>query len=313
MPLYLLLGPLLLAIAAWIWVYGTRLLVYRHVRSRTFAMHSLLHATGALAIVISVLAANQTALAVGLALGGGATLLIPDEWLIRLGGLEQKWELRRVRGDASDYLGRQVTAQVPADVTTMNRYFARMRALRAPDTAEFCDLAILQMETWLTGRYMVRDKTLLAVRLYEVEVELFGQEHCLPIPDRVEATFRYRLLKTFIQLNEMGDERPTDDAAVRFASLLTKLDGFRRPDTLAFIDAVERSAREWVTSSGPDQGWGGPDGKFSEISPIVDKEYWALWPNADVFWGAAIDAEDRAAVEDPAFRLGPSHSEEAAW
>lgn len=62
-----------------------------------------------------------------------------------------------------------------------------------------------------------------------------------------------------------------------FQEYADELDRFRRPDTLAFIDAVQASARAWLRSGPEADPWlagAGIDG----IEPGMDTPSIALWP-----------------------------------
>ena len=78
--------------------------------------------------------------------------------------------------------------------------------------------------------------------------------------------------------------------------LIADLDLYRRSDTIAFIDAIQKSAGAWLRSD-TSVPWP-PEGFDQMRSGAAQAEYDRLWARVSVFWGARMDDEDEKLFED---------------
>jgi hypothetical protein len=127
--------------------------------------------------------------------------------------------------------------------------------------------------------------------MHEIEQGLYGDLARRAELDRAEATFRWRLYRTFAWLIDAGDPDMSPDLRLRFEGLLDELHEFKRPDTERFIELVEESATSWL-SSDPKSGPWLPAAGLVALGPVINDEYSRLWPATTVFFGAQLDERD---------------------
>ena len=268
----------------------------------------------ALAWVLIPVALSQSgpqrgATIVGLVALVGALMLVPLRWFIRVGGREPMWELRRAKIEATglaNKLRRDRASVVPVKLTDA---IDRIEALKTPETAEFCGLAIAELQDLLRGAESWNEAGRRAIRVDELGRAMWPG--AMPPPDHEpsEATFRWRMYRTFGDLMEVGCAGLTPAARKEFRTLLKALDGFRRADTAAFIDDAKRSAKGWLAGPSSERPWiEALD--FSALGPNGLDEVKGIWGRDAALWGAELDEADRHAIEaDLARRAQPAQTQ----
>ena len=241
----------------------------------------------------------------------GALMLVPVRWFVRIGGREPTWELRRVKIETTQMANR--IRRDPASVAPvkLTDTIDRIEALRTFETSEFCDLIVAELQDLLRGAESWNEAGRRAIRVDELSREMWPGALPPPDHDPSEATFRWQMYRTFGELMQTGVEGRTPVSRKEFRCLLRTLDGFRRPDTAAFIDDVKRSAKGWLAKSAADRAWiEGFD--FSALGPNVLDEVKEIWGRDAALWGADLDDADRRAIEaDVARRAQPAPAQPA--
>jgi hypothetical protein len=234
---------------------------------------------------------------VGLAGLVGALMLIPVGWFIRIGGRDPIWELRRVRVDVTQVTNkiRRDRASVPAERS--HDLLERIQHACTPETAELCELLTAELRDVLAGAESWNEAGRRTIRLDEICRRLWGDDLPPPDFDHEEATFRWRLYRTFGQLMDAGVASPKPAARSAFSKRLSSLDDFRRPDTEAFIRDLRRSARRWLDAPAPKPPWI-ENFDFSVLGPSGLAEIKRLWGQDAALWGAELDEDDRRALEE---------------
>jgi hypothetical protein len=231
-------------------------------------------------------------------LGGliGAMMLVPSSWFVRLAGRRTTWELRGVRVEVTQIANK--LRHEPASVSgeQVREMFARINGCRTPATAELCGLLTAELEDVAARKESWNEAGRRAIRTDELCRQLWGAE--VPPPDfsREEATFRWRLYRTFGDLMERGTPNADRPVRVEFVYLLRALGGFRRADTSAFIHDVRVSALRWLADRTKERSWI-EEFDFSPLGPNAVEELRKIWGRDSVFWGAELDEDDRLALE----------------
>jgi hypothetical protein len=121
----------------------------------------------------------------------------------------------------------------------------------------------------------------------------------MPPPDfdPDEATFRWRMYRTFGEMMEIGVMEVSPAARDEFQQLARTLEEFQRPDTAAFISDVKVSADRWLTESAGRRPWI-PAFDFSVLGPNGLDEVRQIWGRDATLWGADLAEEDRRAIEE---------------
>jgi hypothetical protein len=112
---------------------------------------------------------------------------------------------------------------------------------------------------------------------------------------------------------EIGSSQQTADALDAFDKLRTSLDAYRTSDTYRFIDAVQQSADRWLAWSVPGTRWI-ESFDFAALGPDALVEVRLLWGREAALWGAHLDDEDWAALDQDRARRAktPADVDESA-
>lgn len=255
-------------------------------------------------VAFAELPAERAATTLGLAALIGALMLVPVRWFVQIGGRDPVWEARRARVEVT-----QLTNGIRWDAGAVapdgpSRLIARLERSRSPETAELCDLLAAELEDVLAGSESWNEAGRRAIRIDELCRRLWPDDMPLPDFSPVEATFRWRLYRTFGQLMDLGAAKPGSAAQRDLRRLLRSLSRFRRSDTRAFIHDVRFSAIGWLAQQPSERAWiEGYD--FSVLGPGGIDKVKALWARDSALWGAELDEDDRLGLqEDRARRRG---------
>jgi hypothetical protein len=272
-----------------------------HARRRTYLLDAARHGAvlAAVLTVVGPLGFHRSVASFALAIAAAVLMLLPTRWVRRIGGVEPKWELRRLERDVAILESNYPLQKTTEGVATMKSLMSRIEGLRKAETNELCDLLLGRCHEWIEGNYSPLRLGLRSVRFHELEQVLYGDAARRPEFDAAEATFRWHLYRDFGRMMDYGlAEQSADERAV-FVALTDELDDYRRPDTGMFIDAVQESARGWLASHPAELPWP-PPGGIADLDPTIVDGYSELWPRTSVFWGATLDDDDRAALLGPA-------------
>jgi hypothetical protein len=279
-----------------------------HARLRTHAMNA---ARWGLVTVLSWIlipvafaqpAPMRLTAVLGLAALIGALMLIPVRWFIQLGGLEPSWELRRAKIELAQLANK--LRQNPSSIQPgrLRELAGRIAALRTTETCELCDLMAAALEDLIAGAESWNEAGRRSVRIDEISRELWPGEMPTPDFDREEATFRWQLYRAFGRMIEMGAGGVSRTSKPEFRRLADSLDDYRRSDTKAFIDDVQRSARAWAARSSGRKPWIASF-DFDALGPNGLDEVRQIWGRDAALWGARLDQSDHIAIgEDLARR-----------
>jgi hypothetical protein len=249
---------------------------------------------------------DRPAVIVGMVALAGALMLIPVRWLVRIGGRERTWELRSARLEVARLANRIRRDSGSVAPERLSETIARVRLLRTPGTRELCDLMLSELEDLRVGAESWNEAGRRSIRLDEISRQLWPQDVPPPDYDADEATFRWRMYRTFGRLMEIGATELTAESRNEFELLLASLYEFRRPDTKAFIADVRRTANRWLKSGDAAGRWiEGFD--FRALGPNGLAEVRQIWGRDAALWGARLDDEDLRAIEwDLAARVSGS-------
>jgi hypothetical protein len=240
--------------------------------------------------------ADRTISIVGL--GGliGALLLVPTSWFVRLAGRRPTWELRGVRVEVTQATNRLRRDSGSVPQKQISDLLARINGCRSPSTAELCDLLTAELEDVVARTESWNEAGRRAIRIDELCRQFWGAD--VPPPDfgAEEATYRWRLYRTFGQLMERGVPHADRPVRTEFVYMLRALGGYRRSDTAAFIHDVRRSALLWLADKSCDRSWI-EQFDFSVLGPDAVEELRRIWGRDSVLWGAELDEDDRLALQ----------------
>jgi hypothetical protein len=275
-----------------------------HARLRTHALNAgrwaLVMALSWLLIPVTFSQTAPTRLTsvLGLAALIVALMLVPVRWFVRLGGREPAWELRRAKIELSQLANklRLSPGSVPAERLT--DVGGRIKALRTSDNCELCDLMAAAIDDLTTGSENWNEAGRRSIRIDELSRELWPGEMPAPEFDREEATFRWLLYRDFGRMIDIGNAVATPDSKAELRRLAGSLESYRREDTAAFIDDVQRSARAWAGRSGGLRRRWIASFDFSALGPNGPDEVRELWGRDAALWGARFDAADLQALAD---------------
>jgi hypothetical protein len=241
----------------------------------------------------------------------GALVLVPVRWFVRIGGRAPTWELRRAKIETTQLANKVRRDHAAVPPAMVSDAISRIESLRTMETAELCDLIEAELEDLLRGVESWNEAGRRTIRVDALSCQLWPGAMPPPDHDPSEATFRWRMYRTFGGLMELGVADLSSASRDQFLSLLNALEHFRRPDTAAFIDDVKRSANGWLAESSSDRSWiEGLD--FSALGPNGLDEVKQIWGRDAALWGAELDEADRRAIEvDLARRAQPARAQPA--
>jgi hypothetical protein len=229
---------------------------------------------------------------VGLGLAAFAFIAVPASWMLTIGGVDPKWELRRVQEEAASLMARYPTPMPAQGAEAMHRLVHYVKRLKTGETAELCNLLAERYNDWIVGSQRPLEVVRRSIRIYELEREIYVADLRRPELEEGEATFRWRLYRAFTEMTECGVAHQTPEQEARFRLLIRKLDVFRRDDTDSFISGVQISARAWVNTNRDRAAWE-PGQESRSLARAVEEGRRRLWPRTSVFWGAILDEVDR--------------------
>jgi hypothetical protein len=270
-----------------------------HARRRVAVLNAVRLAAAAALLVVLVWVVNPRTLA-GAAVGAicAALVLTPVGWVVRVGGIEPEWELRRLILTAGDLSRRYESPRPPKAIAEMRRLVSQMYARRTPATSELVALRAVDLEDWINGTYRPIDLGRRSIRIYEIERELYGTAAGKPENAPDDATFLWQLYRAFGEMIDWGSAEPSEEQRATFERLTEALSRYRRSDTSSFIDATQESARAWLSSGWSNATWP-PAGGIPDLGPAVESAFRALWPTVKVFWGAELSEDDRRELAIP--------------
>jgi hypothetical protein len=225
----------------------------------------------------------------------GTLMLLPVSWFVRLGGRDVKWELRKVKVEATRMANRVRAGGGPIPQARIREQLAVIQRLRAPATAEFCDLLTAELDDLRTGTESWNEAGRRAIRIDEISRQLWPEAVPPPDFDPEEATFRWRLYRTFGEMMEIGVTQLSPEARDEFQRLLASLEDYRRSDTETFIDEVRVSAARWLARAKPNRPWIGSY-DFTDLGPDGLDKVKRIWGRDAALWGARLEPDDRRAL-----------------
>jgi hypothetical protein len=291
MPVNLLLSVGWIATLGFLWFHSWRELRQRHARSRTIGLVSARWAICLCLGLFGIWFVRHGSLGEWIL---GLTLLVavlaPLKWLIRIGGIQPKWQLKTLR-DAGDSLSRRYWPdRLPEVALELRGVVDQMMAIEARELLEIRDLEVAGFIERLGGFYNMGYLGLRAVRIHQIEIELFGPEARKPELTSAEATFRWRLYRIISDMFDCG-ATPEPQNLARLRELIAELQGYRRDDTRVLVDCLARSANDWL-ESGAEARWPLDRSGIQAFDESIFDIDMALWPRMSVFWGAELDERD---------------------
>jgi hypothetical protein len=287
------------AILAEVWWIELTELRRAHGRSRAVAINAFRFGAAWVVILsgLFVIPASSSLILAVHALVAGVLIYMPVRWVLRCAGREPKWALQDLLREGT-LIEKERRSRATPDVSArLRRVVKRIDRCRTSETSELCDLMIADFEDSMAGRFSPLYFALRTVRIHELEVQLYGQTARPAELDPPEATFRWRLHRDFGGLIQAGAGDQSHEERALFGRLADDLDHYRRPDTEDFIDAVQASARAWLSGQ-PNHGPWPPTGRIEALGSVIDAGYRRLWPRTSVFWGAQLDESDRQLLSD---------------
>ncbi len=239
---------------------------------------------------------QRAATIIGLAGLIGAVILIPVRWFVRLGGREPTWELRRAKVEVAQIANRVRRNPASVSVGRLQDSIARLALLRNAETAELCDLLTAELNDFLTGSESWNEAGRRSIRIDHLCRSVWPDDMPPPDFDAQEATFRWRLYRTFGRMMELATPQPSRTALDTFERLRDSLAQFRRDSTYRFIDAARQSADRWLARPVADRPWI-ESFEFKALGPDGLAEVKRIWGREAAMWGAELDDDDRLAVE----------------
>jgi hypothetical protein len=295
MVFFWLASILFLGLLALLFRVERKMLHERRARRRALIIDAVrLTAVGAMFLALPVAEPRPLA-TIGLGLAAFAFVAIPSSWMLAIGGQDQKWELKRLQEEAAGLMT-SYPSPMPADgAARLRRLTREIGRLRTAETEELCRLLSERYQDWIDGSSRPLELGRRAIRIYDLQRDLYPDDVRPTELSEAEATFRWRLYRTVMAMAELGTAEQTPEQESRFRELVAALDGYRRADTSSFIGGVQTSARAWLQRTPPRNPWtpaaGLPKGK-----PTIDDMRPRLWPRTSTFWGAILDEEDRLAL-----------------
>jgi hypothetical protein len=298
------------ALAVFFFLSESESLSDSHARVRTQVLNAarwgvvIALAWGLIPAAFSGPAPQRTTVILGLAGLIGSLMLLPLGWLMKIGGREQAWELRRAKLEVTQLANK--VRRDPRSVAPVRLQDAidRIQALRTPASAELCDLIVSELQDLIRGSESWNEAGRRTIRIDQLSRELWPGAVPPPDFDPDEATFRWKMYRTFGEMMDIGVLELPPSKRDEFQRLASDMDRYRRPDTEAFIADIRHSADKWLTEATERRPWIQAF-DFSVLGPNGLDEVKQMWGRDATLWGAELAEEDRLAIEqDLARRLG---------
>jgi hypothetical protein len=292
LPLFFWLGSTLFALLlAALFRTERALLAEQRARRRAQVLDAARLTASVLMVLALPFAQPRPLATIALGLAAFAFVAVPSSWAVNLGGVDPRWELRRLQAEGAALMRRFDSPMPPDGAAAMRELMADLERARTNDTVELCDLLAGRYEDWIAGSYRPLELGRRVIRIYDLERHLYGEE-LRPAPlSQDEATFRWRLYRVFGSLVECGQAEQTAQQAVRFSGLIRELERHRRADTNDLVDSLKASASAWLDLPSPRPAWT-PD-PAQRRGAVAGRAGEPLWPATSVFWGAVLDESDR--------------------
>jgi len=252
---------------------------------------------------------ERAATILGLACLIGALMLVPVRWLIRLGGLERTWELRRAKIETAKLANMIRRDRGSVSPIRLRAEIDRIDALRTPLCAELCDLMIAELSDLISGKESWNEAGRRSIRLDEIGRKLWPDALPPADFDPDEATFRWLLYRTFGRMMELGAGDRSRASMAEFRRLKAILGKFRRRDTAGFLSAVRKSADAWLADGTTDRPWI-ESFEFEALGPGGLEAVRTLWGRDAALWGADLDDSDRQAISEDLARRAQQQTAE---
>ncbi len=228
---------------------------------------------------------------IGLGLAIFAFVVVPSSWAVNLGGIDPRWELRRLQTEGAELMERYPSPPPPEGAAQLEELMASLARVRSGETSELCDLLAARYRDWIAGSYVPLALGRRAIRIYDLQRRLYPDDTRAPRLSQDEATFRWRLYRVFGELVECGAQGSAERQE-RWLRLLRDLDAYRRPHTGEFIDSLQASIRAWLKRPDPKAVWRPSPHHWRGAAARGSSA--PVWPDTSVFWGAILDESDRA-------------------
>jgi hypothetical protein len=275
------------------------------VRAAGIGRIAVAYALALLSVWVVSMPGRPSVASVPLAIGLLLAIAIPDRWIHRI-GLGDPWQIHRIYAAAARLSGNGPNPPAPQAIAELRDRRSQLLSLSTPRSAEWIGLMVAEIDDWIASRYVLIPGALRVIRMHELDVELLGDRAPVAGRSASEATLLWQLFRTFADLLDISAEPLDGQAEAAFRDQLTELDAYRRPATNAFIEQVQASGRSWL-DHGPARGQWIDDSGITGLGPDIDAEYWKIWPNLRVLWGAELDDDDRA--ESTTLAASPASAE----
>jgi hypothetical protein len=257
-------------------------------------------------VALGAPAPERAATIVGLAGLIGAVILIPVRWFVRIGGRQPTWEMRRAKVEVAQIANRVRRNPSAVPAARIQDAIVRIETLRTAEMSELCDLLIAELKDFLAGSESWNEAGRRSIRIDRICRELWPDDMPPPDFDRIEATFRWDLYRTFGKMMEAAVPGSSTYDVDAFTTLRDSLEEFRRGDTYRFIDAVQQSSDRWLARPGGERPWI-ESFDFAALGPEGLSEVRRIWGREAAMWGAELDDEDMRALQaDLASRAVPA-------
>jgi hypothetical protein len=260
-------------------------------RRRALVLDGLRLAIVAVMFLVLPAAEPRPLATIGLGLAILGFVAVPTKWMVAIGGVDAKWDLRPAQAQAAELMARYPSPMPPEGAAAMENIVLGLDRVRSRETAELCDLLKSRYGDWIEGTSRPLDQARRSVRIYDLQRELYGDDVRPTLLDEREATFRWHLYRLLGAMSEAGVARSTPEQRACFAEAIKELDGYRRDDTAQLIDVLKTSGRAWLRSRSR-KAWQTGSGPADAESAIEEARL-RLWPSTSVFWGAILDEADR--------------------
>ena len=292
MVFFRLASVLFVVVIAFLFHTERKMLQEGRARTRAMVMDGVRLAAVAAMFFALPVAEPRPLATIGLGLAAFAFVVVPSSWMLAIGGVDPKWELRRIQEEAAGLMTRYPSPMPEDGAEAMRDVVGAVNAQRTTQTAQLCDLLIARYEDWIAGSHRPLETCRRTIRIYELLRELYGEDIRPPELDEMEATFRWHLYRVYNEMTVCGVAEQTPEQRARFINRMRELESYRRADTDFFITGLQASARGWLTIRNGREPWP-PTTEVGDVASAIDEGRRHLWPRTNVFWGAILDETDR--------------------